>query len=181
MVKALGLLVVSMTATTVLLSRLEPAASHTLAPPFPEETQQSVRSAVASAETIVPNTWSGVEILRELEVTGYRREALTAPEDSGACHFWIGNGGEASASHAWSAQSSGSVGGVIRITLAGREAGSAILPSQWVALRTLLVELKDVLDPIAASGARVWPVTLSDEAARDTTLRARLRSEGLLG
>ncbi len=78
MFKSLALLAISMTGATMLLSRLEPAAA--LQHPFPGQIQQRVRSAIACAAPMVPEWWSGVEIVLEREVVAYRRDTLAAAE-----------------------------------------------------------------------------------------------------
>lgn len=179
--KTLGLLVVSMTTSTVLLSRLEPAASGTVPSAWHHGLWRVVQSAVASAGPVAPSSWSGVEILLEREVTGLAPDALIALEGTGICHFWIGGTGEVSALRAWSTQRPDMAGGVVRVALAGRNTGSSIPPLQWTALRMLLAELEGVLVPAVPPGSSEWRITLSDEAAGDNALRAHLRSEGLLG
>ncbi|MFH0980260.1 MAG: hypothetical protein V2A79_01810 [Planctomycetota bacterium] len=181
MFKTLALLAVSMTATTVLLGHLEPSASSAGFYPSPEHIKQMVRSAVDGTERIVPDTWSGVEIVLEQEVGAYGRDRLAALSDSGSYHFWVGHHGEVWVARAWSEPRPGSAGGTIRVALASSGDGSATSPRQWAALRALLHELGGVVRPGMMSETTPDWLTLSDEATHDETLQARLRSEGLLG
>ncbi len=179
MFKSLVLLAVSMTGTTIVLSQLEPAASPHY--PFPAQIQQFVRSAIASAEPIVPESWSGVEIVLEREVVAYRRNTLVAVPDTDNYHFRVGSRGEVSPSVAWREQRSASADGAIRIMLANQKTDSATAQVQWAALRMLLVELRGLLEAGVAPEGMAWQVTLSDQAAGDNALQTHLRSAGLLG
>ena len=181
MFKVLVALVVSMTTTTVLLSQLEPVASRNTANPPTEQIRQVVRSAVASADAVVPDDWKGVEIVLEREVAVPRRDALAAIPDAGDYHFWIEGAGGVSSSPAWRAQRPAPAGQVIRIALADSAQASGIPGAQWTALLMLLNELHGVLEPVGAASATGGWITLSDEAASDATLHEHLRLEGLLG
>lgn len=178
MFKTLAILAVSMTATTVLLTQLEPASSRA----NPHHIQQFVRSAVAGATPIVPDSWAGVEIVLGREVTAYHADALAAVPDAGDYHFRIDGNGDVKSSPTWRQQRPASVDGAIRIALADQRGCTTIAPVQWEALRMLLVELRGgVFEASAGSDAVPWWVMLSDEAADDTVLQAHLRSVGLHG
>ena len=181
MFKALAILAVSMTATTVLLTHLEPAASQAIASPLPDRIQRFVQSAVASAEPIVAESWSGLDIVSEIEGTVSPCDTLVASSPGREAHFRIGDSGEVWSSCRWLDQTGKSAGRVIRIAMADRKAGSPLSPLQRAALRRLLIELKGLLLPGGTPDAGVWHVTLSDDLARDGVLQDYLRSEGWLG
>ena len=181
MFKTLAILAVSMTATTVLLINLEPVASRAIPHPNPEQLRQVVHFAVAGMGPIRSDSWRGVEIVLEREVAVYRSDALAAVRAIGEHHFRIGNAGEVSSSPAWREQKPASSSGAVRIVLAEPVPGAPVSPLQYTALRMLLEELKGVFGPSLAADAMAWWVRLSDEAAMDAALGARLRSEGLLG
>ena|GEM_PF-7103711 len=180
MFKTLAILAVSMTATTVLLTHLEPAVLRALPYPLPEQIRDCVRDALASADPIVLRSWTGVEITMEREVARYRPDTLTAVAGTGDYHFRITETGAVWPSAVWRDQRSASGGGAVRIVLADRATGPPIPPLQWASLRVLLAELRGLLGLDVAPDAPGRWVTLSDEAAGDTALCAHLRSEGLL-
>ncbi|MCK4658236.1 MAG: hypothetical protein KAV82_01830 [Phycisphaerae bacterium] len=181
MLKTLVVLAVSMTVTTVLLSRLEPGASRALPYPFPDQIRQQVRDAVTSAKPLLPDSWNGVEIALEHEVVACRDATLMAVAGEHNYHFRIGDTGKVTSSWAWHKQEPASAGGVIRVVLTDRRAGSAVPPLQWVALRMLLVELEGLLEPQVMPETTGRRISLSDHAAADHVLQAHLRSAGWLG
>ena len=181
MFKTLAILAVSMTATTVLLTRLEPAASRVLSHRLPEQIRGRVRDAVASADPIAHRSWTSIEIAMEREVAWYHPDTLAAVAGGGDYHFRIIETGAVWPSPAWRDQRSASGGGAVRIVLADRATDAPIPPLQWAALRMLLAELRGLLGPEAAPAAPWRWITLSDEAAGDMALCAHLRSEGLFG
>ena len=179
MFKTLALLAASMTGTTVLLIYLEPVGMRTLLDP--DQIQRVVRSAVASADGIATGSWSGIEIVLEREVELGRRDALAATSGGAGYHFWIGDQGEVFSAPDWATQSALPSDGVVRIALAERPAGSSLVQPQWAALQVLLAELRSVLVLDSESDPVTWRLVLSDQAAGDLPLQARLRAEGWLG
>ncbi|MCP4592405.1 MAG: hypothetical protein GY842_16860 [bacterium] len=181
MFKTLGLLAVSMTGTTVLLARLEPAASAGVPYAFVESARQVVRAAVTGTPHAPYVSWHGVEIVSGLEVAPGVEGQLAAVPQTGTYHFWVGDFGDVSVTRAWSEQRPASGNGGIRIALEAGRSQAGIAPRQWAALRLLLEELRGLLADAEPIDAVAWDLRLSDHAAHDENLLSSLRDAGLLG
>jgi hypothetical protein len=181
MFKVLAILAGSMTTTAVILSHLDPAASRAVPYPFPEQVRERVQQAVASADTLLRDTWRGVEILTEGEAASLRGARLAAVRHAPEYHFRVSRAGHVAASPAWTAQHPLDTEGTILIALADRAEGRPPSLLQWTALVELVGELRLVVGPNPPPATSLWQVTLSDQAGFDNVLRARLRSAGLLG